>query len=1261
MTELPGGTVTFLFTDIEGSTQLLQQLGAESYGKALSTQRVILRAAFDQFGGTEIDTQGDSFFASFSRATDAVRAVVQVQRALVDHDWPEGVDVRVRMGLHTGEPLVAKEGYIGMDVHRAARIAHVGHGGQVLLSEATAGLLKRDLPEDISLKDLGEYQLKDLRSSWKLFQLEIETLSAEFPELKAKLVKPPADFVEGEPLSLPAFLHDDAAKVGIDQPVFVARERELERLDRFLDKALSGQGQVAFISGGSGQGKTALMQNFASRAMDNQSTLLAAFGQCNPYTGVGNPHLPFRDVLAMLTGDVEGRWEAGSIATEHARRIWNAFPDVLQALIEVGTDLVDVFVPGRSLVARGKMAALETPWLPQMEKIVEEEHPALVDLDQGGLFNQVEQVLRSVAQKHPILLALDDLQWSDSASLNLLFHLGRRLSADRIMIVGAFRPEEVAIGRDGYRHPLEKLLAEFKRQYGDLLIELGDPETPAGREFVDEFLDTEPNHLSVDFRGALYHQTEGHPLFTIELLRDMQERGDLVLDNQGQWVESTVLDWSRLPARVEGVIEERIGRLEDELQDILTIASIEGEDFTAQVVARVREVRERGLIHKLNRELDRQHRLVAEQGQRQIGAQNLYLYRFRHSLFQRHLYNSCAQSERQLLHGEVGAVLEALYEDRTDEIAAQLAWHFDEAKEIEKAARYQLLAGDQARKQYALLEAIDHYEQAAGKFEAFEDWERAERAYTRLGITYHSVFEFEKSTVAYEKGRLIRARIPLGKIHPFEKPNQTLRIVYEEPYSLNPTQAGAVASAFFVRQLFRGLVTYNLEGDLLPDIAASWDILDDGLGYVFHLRDDVYWSDGIQVTAGDFEYAWFQLLHPDNQWGGGYRFAEPVKGGWAYKQSMHADRSRVGVRPIDDRTLEVELEDRMSHFIYMLGNPITFPVPSHIAQKRGSSRAEEIPLVTNGPFVLEDWQKGEKLTLIRNPAYKGVFAGNIGRIVFEFETDPEAQYRMYQEDEIDLLTMTQDVDMIVRAKQDYPEEYFMVPEPSTLMLYLDLESPPLKDLRVRKALALAIDKLTLAEVVVKGTSAPAMGGMIPIGMPGHLAGIGLRCDLNLAQETLAQAGYPEGKGLPELTLLAGGPHYREIAGFIADQWQQQLGLDIRIYVAKDWNEYIEFGGKESPQIRLGGWEAGTPDPSYFFSVVEPEFISGHNRIVKQARCEVDPERRLKLYQEADQMVIELVGVIPLLYARDHQLIKPRVQIPPWGISTKLENGVIRPH
>ena len=159
-TGLPAGTVTFLFADVEGSTRLLQSLG-DRYADLLADQRRLFRKIIGEGGGCEVDAQGDSFFFAFSSAKDALTAAVATQRAIAVHAWPEGARVHIRMGLHTGEPLRTETGYVGMDVHRAARICAAGHGGQILLSQTMRDLVEGDLPKDVSLRDLGRHRLKD--------------------------------------------------------------------------------------------------------------------------------------------------------------------------------------------------------------------------------------------------------------------------------------------------------------------------------------------------------------------------------------------------------------------------------------------------------------------------------------------------------------------------------------------------------------------------------------------------------------------------------------------------------------------------------------------------------------------------------------------------------------------------------------------------------------------------------------------------------------------------------------------------------------------------------------------------------------------------------------------------------------------------------------------------------------------------------------------------------------------------------------------
>src|SRR6188472_1398835 len=229
---LPTGVVTLLFTDVEGSTRLLHELG-DDYGEALQEHRRRLRAAFAEHEGVEVDTQGDAFFVAFARASDAVAAAADGQRALA------GGPIRVRMGLHTGEPRLTDEGYVGLDVHKGARIAAVGHGGQVLLSQATRVLV------DADVRDLGPHRLKDLSVPERIFQLEIDGLASGFAPLKT---------LEAGIRNLPA-----------PRTSFVGRTEELASIDRMLDDP---DCRLLTLVGPGGVGKTRLALEAAARRTD---------------------------------------------------------------------------------------------------------------------------------------------------------------------------------------------------------------------------------------------------------------------------------------------------------------------------------------------------------------------------------------------------------------------------------------------------------------------------------------------------------------------------------------------------------------------------------------------------------------------------------------------------------------------------------------------------------------------------------------------------------------------------------------------------------------------------------------------------------------------------------------------------------------------------------------------------------------------------------------------------------------------------------
>jgi predicted ATPase/class 3 adenylate cyclase len=241
---LPTGTVTFLFTDIEGSTALLQRFGDRRYAEVLADHQRLLRDAFAKGNGREIDTQGDAFLVAFSRARDAVATAVAAQQALMKHTWPDGAALRVRMGLHTGEPISETGGYIGLDVHRASRICSAGHGSQILLSQAVGVLAAHDLPPGVRLRDLGSHRLKDLKEPEYLLQLVHPDLPTDFPPLR----------------SLDAHSHN----LPIQLTSFIGRAREIAEVKRLL-----GAARLVTLTGSGGAGKTRLALQVAADVVED--------------------------------------------------------------------------------------------------------------------------------------------------------------------------------------------------------------------------------------------------------------------------------------------------------------------------------------------------------------------------------------------------------------------------------------------------------------------------------------------------------------------------------------------------------------------------------------------------------------------------------------------------------------------------------------------------------------------------------------------------------------------------------------------------------------------------------------------------------------------------------------------------------------------------------------------------------------------------------------------------------------------------------
>jgi oligopeptide transport system substrate-binding protein len=580
------------------------------------------------------------------------------------------------------------------------------------------------------------------------------------------------------------------------------------------------------------------------------------------------------------------------------------------------------------------------------------------------------------------------------------------------------------------------------------------------------------------------------------------------------------------------------------------------------------------------------------------------------------------------------------------EYTGLIADHLELAGRSEEAVEYLLEGGDKARGLYAHQEAIDAYERALVLLKEQGDDEQAARTLMKLGLTYHTAFQFRRSREAYEDGFALWQRAardaPAVALSPAP---HALRTHSTDPRTLDPTMAIHPHSIVVIDRLFSGLAVQTPEMEPVPDVARTWEVLEGGRKYAFHLRDDVRWSDGAPVVAGDFEYAWKRMLDPAIR-SPNAELLYDVQGAEAYHRGEVTDPATVGVRALNEVTLVVELEEPTAYFLQLLAHNATYAIPRHVVDAHGKAWTRVGNIATNGPFRLEAWERAQSLVLVRSPQYHGRFRGNVQRVELSLVKDRSARLQMYEADALDVLLLwglpPPERD---RARQRHAGEFVSILGLTTTFLKFDVSRPPFDDPRVRRAFVLATDRETLAGVALGGYDFPATGGFIPPGMPGHSPGIGLPYDPNQAQQLLAEAGYPGGRGFPAVDARTRRGHEPEVE-FAQAQWRGNLGVEIT-WEIMDWAIYRDRLRRGPPQVSALTWMADYPDPDNFLRSGPIRRKTWQNeayeRLVEEARRVQDQGERMKLYQAADTILVEEAPIVPLYYDQSGYLVKPWVR------------------
>ncbi len=476
-----------------------------------------------------------------------------------------------------------------------------------------------------------------------------------------------------------------------------------------------------------------------------------------------------------------------------------------------------------------------------------------------------------------------------------------------------------------------------------------------------------------------------------------------------------------------------------------------------------------------------------------------------------------------------------------------------------------------------------------------------------------------------------------------------------EPETLDIHKSSGVPEANIQRDLFEGLVAEGPDGEPIPGVASTWAVSDDGLIYTFHLRDDARWSDGDPVTAGDFAFAFERALNPKTA--SDYAFILwPIKNAEKYSKGEINDPSQLGIEAVDERTLKITLASPTPYFIGLLTHHMAYPVPAKAIRQHGRQWTRPGNLVSNGAYLLAEWQPQSHILLQKNPHFhdaKNVATETIRYLPTE---DKNSELKRFRAGELDI---TEDVpsSQIPWIEKNLADSFRSTPYIGTYYLAFNLTTEPFQEKPgLRRALTLAIDRKLLTEKVTKGGEIPALG-WVPPGIRGYESQRMTEASLDkknrekLAQQLYAEAGYDRANPLTIELLYNTSDNHKKIAIAVAAMWKKVLGVKTRLR-NEEWKVYLDSRKKRDFQIIRAGWIGDYNDAYTFLSLFKSDVgqmnPSGYanaeyDALIKKAESTIDLNRRAKLMQQAEARLLADLPLIPLYYYTTQHLISPSIE------------------